>query len=394
MNSTVAVLKTSPTTVLDDYGRLMRMASYQEFIDNGIDTLIKLNLSWTKFYPACSSQPWQLDGVLKTLIQDSFDRSKIFPVENKTVVTRPRKGAKNNLWLTVLRNHQLEFVPLTEVNWSVYKFKSDFLKIHEIFPEGIEIPSIYPGKQVIHLPTVKTHGHSVTTGAIKNSFGGLLKETRHHAHRFIHEVLVDLMLMQKELHPGIFAVVDGTVCGNGAGPRTMSPEVKNYLLAGADQVAVDAVAAKMMGFDPLKIDYLRMCHEREIGIADPDRIQVIGEDVSDVNFGFRVRRSPVIAGDQLIRRGFLRPLEKVLLRSALAGWAPVASNVYHDFFWYQLIGKRHLRRFEQTGWGRLRRSYKHAKPDRLPHTVKLRMPRSGKRSFGNYCYPSSEEPAK
>jgi uncharacterized protein (DUF362 family) len=73
------------------------------------------------------------------------------------------------------------------------------------------------------------------------------------------------MLMQKELHPGIFAVVDGTVCGNGAGPRTMSPEVKNYLLAGADQVAVDAVAAKMMGFDPLKIGYLRMCHEREIG---------------------------------------------------------------------------------------------------------------------------------
>jgi hypothetical protein len=164
------------------------------------------------------------------------------------------------------------------------------------------------------------------------------------------------MLMQKELHPGIFAVVDGPVCGDGAGPRTISPKVKNYLLAGADQVAVDAVAAKMMGFDPLKIGYLRMCHEREIGIADPDCIQVIGENVSDVNFGFRVRRSPVIAGDQLIRRGFLRPLEKVLLRSAMAGWAPVASNVYHDFFWYPL--------------------------------------RSDKRSFGSYCYPSSKEPAK
>jgi len=394
MNSTVAVLKTSPATVLDDYGRLMRMAGYREVIDTGKDTLIKLNLSWTKFYPACSSQPWQLEGVLETLVQDDFDRSKIFPVENKTVVTRPKQGAENNLWFAVLRDYQLEFLPLTEVNWMVYPFKSDFLKIHEIFPEGIEIPSIYPGKQVIHLPTVKTHGHSISTGAVKNSFGGLLKETRHHAHRFIHEVLVDLMMMQKELHPGIFAVVDGTVCGNGAGPRTMRPEVKNYLLAGADQVAVDAVAAKMMGFDPLEIGYLRMCHEREIGIADPDRIQVIGEDVSDVNFGFRVRRSPVIAGDQIIRRGFLRSLEKVLLRSSLAGWAPMASNLYHDYLWYPLIGKRHLRRFEQTGWGSLWKSYKHAQTNMGQHPVQTANVRSDKRFFGSYGHPSAGEAVK
>ena len=41
--------------------------------------------------------------------------------------------------------------------------------------------------------------------AIKNSFGGLLKEVRHYAHKYMHEVLVDLMMMQKELHPNIFA---------------------------------------------------------------------------------------------------------------------------------------------------------------------------------------------
>jgi hypothetical protein len=93
----------------------------------------------------------------------------------------------------------------------------------KLFPEGIEIPEMFIGKNVIHLPTVKTHGHSVTTGAIKNAFGGLLKEVRHYAHKYIHEVLVDLMMMQKELHPGVFSVMDGTVCGDGAGPRTMEP---------------------------------------------------------------------------------------------------------------------------------------------------------------------------
>jgi uncharacterized protein (DUF362 family) len=84
---------------------------------------------------------------------------------------------------------------------------------------------------------VKTHGHSQTTGAIKNSFGGLLKEVRHYAHEFIHEVMVDLMYMQREIHPNVFAVMDGTVMGDGAGPRTMIPRVGNIILASADQVS-------------------------------------------------------------------------------------------------------------------------------------------------------------
>ena len=68
--------------------------------------------------------------------------------------------------------------------------------------------------------------------------------------RWIHRTLVDLLAIQKEIHSGLFAVMDGTTAGNGPGPRTMFPVVKNVMLASADQVAIDAVAAKMMGFDP------------------------------------------------------------------------------------------------------------------------------------------------
>jgi hypothetical protein len=51
----VAVLKTSPESVLNDYTRLMHLAEYEGFIDKEKETLIKLNLSWTKYFPACSS---------------------------------------------------------------------------------------------------------------------------------------------------------------------------------------------------------------------------------------------------------------------------------------------------------------------------------------------------
>ena len=86
---------------------------------------------------------------------------------------------------------------------------------------------------------------------MKNAFGGLLNEHRHWTHPVIHETLVDLLMIQKKIHRGVFAVMDGTFAGDGPGPRCMLPYVKNVILASADQVAIDAVAAKLMGFDPL-----------------------------------------------------------------------------------------------------------------------------------------------
>jgi len=353
----VAVLKTTPQTVLDTYREIMHLAEYQISISKDTDTLIKLNLSWTKYFPACSSQPWQVEGVIKTLLEDGFQKEKLLPVENKTVVTNPIAGAHNNKWIPVLEKYGLSFTPLPDVEWVKYDFKNELLKLNEIWPEGVEIPKMFIGKNIIHLPTLKTHGHSQTTGAVKNAFGGLLKQVRHYAHKYIHEVLVDLVIMQKQLHPGIFSVMDATVCGDGAGPRTMLPKIKNFILASADSVAIDAIAAKMMGYNPMEIPYIRMCNEMGLGTGDPDNIEILGEDISDVNFGFTTKRSLVIWGDQMLRKGFLRFLEKPLLHSPLVVWAPFASNLYHDFLWYPTIGKKRIRRFMKTEWGKLFQKY-------------------------------------
>ena len=102
------------------------------------------------------------------------------------------------------------------------------------------IPKRFIGENIIHLPTVKTHVFTTTTGAMKNAFGGLLNEHRHWTHPVIHETLVDLLMIQKKIHRGVFAVMDGTFAGDGPGPRCMMPHAKNVLLASADQVAIDA----------------------------------------------------------------------------------------------------------------------------------------------------------
>jgi hypothetical protein len=138
----------------------------------------------------------------------------------------------------------------------------------------------------------------------------------------------------------------------------MVPRIKNVILAGADSVALDAVAARLMGFDPLSIPYLRLCQEQGLGVADPARIDLVGDDVKGVNFGFKAKRSFVIWGDQMLRKGPLQPMEHLLLHTKLVGWAPLASNIYHDYVWYPTVGQRRIREFMGTGWGELFQSYK------------------------------------
>src|SRR5512145_1875674 len=86
----VAVVRTRPATIIEDYARVMDLAGYRATLARDKDTLVKLNLSWTKYFPSCSSQPWQVDGVLTKMLADGYDPRTLIPVENKTVVTNPR----------------------------------------------------------------------------------------------------------------------------------------------------------------------------------------------------------------------------------------------------------------------------------------------------------------
>ncbi|MBI5797468.1 DUF362 domain-containing protein [Candidatus Woesearchaeota archaeon] len=351
----VGVVKTRPETVLEDYRKVMELADYKKFISPMNETILKLNLSWSLYYPACSTQPWQLDGILKTMTEDGY--KGLHAMENKTVVTDVWKGAKGNKWLPVLKKYGLRYEPLTDTKWVSYTPQAEMLALDEIFPEGQMIPACFIGRNIVHPPTVKTHGHTMMTGAMKNAFGGLITEKRHHCHKKIHEVLVDLLAIQKEIHPGIFAVMDGTVAGDGAGPRTMIPKVKNYLLASEDQVAIDAISAKMMGYDPMRIKFIKLAHDKGLGCGDVEQIEIVGEDISTVNFHFSTNKSPVIFWDQMFRKGGLSFVEPLLFHTKAFNMAIFGSAFYHDYLWYNLVGRSRIKKFMRTPWGRLWKKY-------------------------------------
>jgi len=354
----VAVLRTSPETVLEDYGRLMKLADYEEALPKGIPTLLKINISWQHYYPACSTAPWQIEGVVKQLKADGYD--DLLAAHNGTVVVDALEGRANNKHAAVEDRYGIPHVVLDvpPVKWIRFEPKAKMLVLDRVYEDGLYIPEMLPGTNIIQMPTVKTHVFTTMTGAMKNAFGGLLNRRRHWTHSVIHETLVDLLQIQKEIHPGLFAVMDGTFAGDGPGPRAMRIHAKNVILASADQVAIDSVAARMMGFDPMSLKKIRLAHEMGLGVGNPSEIEVVGDDVSGVNWHFSGTENTFASrGQKLIYWGPLKPLENLLLRTPIAPWAFFASNVYHNWFWLPLIGRKRIREAMKTPWGKLFESY-------------------------------------
>ena len=305
--------------------------------------------------------------------QDGYDPSLIHACHNRTVVIDAHLGERENKQINVVEAHGLRNVHLYEgdewinIRDAVGDLTKKFLCLNEVYPGGFMIPRRFVGENIIHLPTVKTHVFTTTTGAMKNAFGGLLNERRHWTHPVIHETLVDLLMIQKKIHRGVFAVMDGTFAGDGPGPRCMMPYNKNVILASADQVAIDAVAAKLMGFDPLSIKFIRLAHDLGLGCGDPRDIEIVGDaGAAAENWRFVGPFKKMTFASRMQHKIYWGPLKKPVewsLKTVLAPWAYLASVVYHDTFWYPLKARHMMRRVLGSVWGRLFQHWEHVHAD-------------------------------
>lgn len=107
-----------------------------------------------------------------------------------------------------------------------------------------------------------------------------------------------IALLYEQL-PCDLGIIDGVMAMEGDGPTRGNPVAMGVVLAGRDAVAVDAVAATLMGFDPYEIGYLVKCAEKGLGTMDMSKIDV-----------------PPLLVSQLSRQ-FMRPPE---LAEKLTAW--------------------------------------------------------------------------
>jgi uncharacterized protein (DUF362 family) len=352
----VSVLRVSPSSILEDIDRLHALADVESALDRSAPTILKDNISWHFPFPGANTTPWQLEGTIRALRSRGYE--DLVCVQNKTVVTDAFKGEDLNGYVPVFQAYDVpvryNFKP-EDMKWSVYRPRAKMNVLDQIFPEGISIPDDFHGHNVVHLPTVKCHIYTTTTGAMKNAFGGLLNTKRHYTHSWIHATLVDLLAIQKEIHSGLFAVMDGTTAGDGPGPRTMRPVIKNVMLASADQVAIDAVAASMMGFDPMSIEYIRLAHEQGLGKGRREDIEVVGDThLADERWGFSVGDNGASMVGDLLWFGPLKRFQKLFFHTPLVNLFVFGSEAYHDYYRWPLRDRKVFEAWlRETQWGQL-----------------------------------------
>ena len=357
----VAILRTKPDTVVEDYVRLCELAGISKALDAGAKTILKDNITWHNVMPGVNTTPWQLEGTIEGLKRSGFN--DLVTVHNHTVVTIPEKGEKALKFEPIYHKYDIPVLfnfREDHMKWIDFKPKFQTLALHHIFPDGIKIPDYFVGKNIVHMPTVKTHSYTTYTGALKNAFGGLLSYKRHYTHTWIHETLVDLLAIGKEIHSGMFATMDGTTAGSGPGPRTVVPHDKNIILASEDQVAIDAVAATLMGFDWKDLPCIALSHEHKLGVGDPKEIELVGDvDAANERWNFEVGVNFATGVGRLLWHDTpLKAMQPLLFHTPLVNVFIFASETYHDKVWYRMHGKKIVDQWQASSeWGQLFTKY-------------------------------------
>ncbi|MFW9842257.1 MAG: DUF362 domain-containing protein, partial [Candidatus Thorarchaeota archaeon] len=120
---------------------------------------------------------------------------------------------------------------------------------------------------IISIPAMKTHLLTNITIAMKNMYGTFPEEDKAKFHRFgIENVIYEV---NRAFTPNL-VITDGFIGGEGSGPLSSSPVNSKTIIATNDVVAADAIACKIIGYDPMEVAHVKMGHEKGLGKADVD----------------------------------------------------------------------------------------------------------------------------
>jgi len=253
-----------------------------KFVHRGDRVMIKPNLVDGK--PHETGETVHPD-VVRTIIQLAYKAGA-----SKVIV------GEGPIWQDLTLHHIYETMAKEEdaemVDFNLQPF--DEVEVESpIYFKSVRLPHAFFDCDVfINVPTLKTHHLAGLTVAFKNLYGGLTREDKRMYHRLdkLEEVIVDMNIVRRS----DLTVVDGTYSTHHIPP--FEKQELDLAIAGSDPVAVDTVAAKVIGVDPKTLRYLTWATERGLGTSDLSQINVVGMSIEEA-----YRRNTVTSVDRVNR---------------------------------------------------------------------------------------------
>ncbi len=288
MRTVVALVEARPETITEDFRRVLNLAQLPAQLGQESPQLL-LAADAAEFEPGWGATPWQLAGTLAWLGERARN-TRVAAVGERGVTVVPPTP-----WL----QDCLAENSITPLNAPLARAVApDYLRDHRhvsrqlhpaldaVLPDGVMVPVGLTERPVLVLtaPTVRSPWGVAAAGALLQSLVTRGAKPGRRIPRA--EIAAEAVGVARELMPNLGVVVDGTLWGIADGPLGRQCLGRNILLAGADPVAVDAVAMRLAGADPMRVPWLRICHDRGIGQASPAEIRVVGRtDLLDLDFG-------------------------------------------------------------------------------------------------------------
>jgi uncharacterized protein (DUF362 family) len=245
----------------------------------GKSVLLKPSFVYPSYSPetiGVVTQPAFIKGVAMAL--GEMGASKVMVGEDSVI--GPARSAFYAMGIYPFIKGLAEPVYFDEIRHVLAKVKDAVVQDTFIVPEIWTEADLF-----VSLPKIKVNQFANVTLSVKNNLGFLRQAHRikNHNDGTLHEKIADLY----RVRPPDLVLADSIVAGEGQGPMVAKPVELGVMVGGANGVAVDAVACRLMGFDPAEIDHLTYLAEAGIGPLSDRDIEVSGEKLSDHTREFR-----------------------------------------------------------------------------------------------------------
>lgn len=266
MTNNVVLMKTFDTQkdINKSVKEIMSLINY-DFKDKIYNVDIKPNLCYYWDYSTgYTTDPKIVKGIINFLIEKYGNNINIRIVESDATAMRTKHVFKMLGYEKLFKEENVRLINLSEEKIVEKKV--------EIYDKEVTLQiseTLLQTDLFINVPKMKIMRDVYITCALKNIFGCITKRRKITYHKYLNETIVAINSI---LHPHI-NIVDGIYA------LSQTPVKLNLLMGSVDPFSIDWVAAKIMGYDPRKIKYLKIAMNENLG--NPEDIRIIGENIDN-----------------------------------------------------------------------------------------------------------------
>lgn len=244
-----------------DFRKLLReclseLGGIQTFVERGDNVLVKANISGGN-----PQRPGSFTSILVTdelikLVQEAGGTPVV--VDADMIWTEFWPVAIEEGYKKWAKESHIDLVNLSETKLAFFEFDG-------LLQKRIISKKVLNADVIISLSTMKTHILTGVTLGMKNMYGTLPQIDKAIYHKLgIEEVIFEV----NKAFPPNLAIIDGTIGGEAIGPLSSKSVNFETLIASGNVVVADALACKLMGFNPLDITHIKYAHEAGLGNAE------------------------------------------------------------------------------------------------------------------------------